>query len=139
MGYLITEIKLRRKTETGVQAGRPQLRLSWGHSCQPCLATSGQPKGSRGSLAICLEVKPARGNASNVSQPVTEPENVKKNPLVHVLSADKSVIGSGTALSPEGEGTAPTVEMATMDDWGGLEIPAALPTMRYLSLLRSPG
>ena len=83
--------------------------------------------------------KTSRGNASNVSQPVTEPENVKKNPLVHVLSADKSVIGSGTALSPEGEGTAPTVEMATMDDWGGLEIPAALPTMRYLSLLRSPG
>lgn len=73
------------------------------------------PSGTR-KLNHHLEVKPARGNASNISQPVTGPENVKKNPLVHVQSANKQVTGSGTALSPEGEGTAPTVEMATLDD-----------------------
>ena len=61
-------------------------------------------QGSQGSLTIHLEVKLARGNASNASQLATGPTDNRKSPLVHAQSANEQVIGSGTFPIPKGVG-----------------------------------
>ena len=62
-------------------------------------------QGRRESPAIHLEARPARGNATNASQPATRPKITRKStpPPGYVLPANKQVIGRGSALSPEGE------------------------------------
>ena len=121
-----------------MKTGRPGLKLNWWPklSAVPCSPRTTQ--GGHGSLTIHLEVKPARGNASNVSQLATGPKSAKKNPLVHAQSANEQVIGSGTVPSPKGEG-----ELLLLR-WPCCMTEAALgfcwlPAMRCLSPSRSPG
>ena len=60
-------------------------------------------QGGQENPAIRLEVRPAKGNATNASQLATGPQITRKSPPGHVLPANKQVSGRGTALSPEGE------------------------------------
>ena len=101
MGYLIFELKLRRKREPENRQARAQAKLmgiAISHALQP-QDNLRRPK----SLTTCLEVKPARGNASNVSQPATGPKSATKNTRVHAQSANKQVTGGGTVPSSKGE------------------------------------
>ena len=74
------------------------MHIAVSHAWQPRDNLRG-PK----SLTTCLEVKPARGNPSNVSQPATGPRSATKNPHVHAQSANKQATGGGTIPSSKGE------------------------------------
>ena len=61
---------------------------------------------SQGSITIDLEIKPARENASEASQPATGPPSAE-SPLVHGQSANQQINEDGTIPSPKGGGGLP--------------------------------